>query len=939
MAAAPLRQVLLDGQWSIVLDPDNEGRRAEWYAAPGPPEGALPIVVPSCWETVRPGYDGVAWYWHRLKAPAPPPNGTTLLRFDAVNYLSEVWIDGAHVGSHEGGYTPFSLDVTDFVQGEGEHVLVVRVLAPPRDGVGMDGIVLKETPCWRQSESYNFGGIWQSVRLLTLPAVHIADVFIQPKQSLDGVLVALDLKSRIGPSDAEVHFELACWSQPDQRLYEHTHRVEVGDGQSRLSFDLPISDPRPWSPEDPHLYVLMVRVTAMTKNGAIRDEVGVRFGLRWFTCQRGQFHLNGEPVFVKGGFHEGLYPMGLVVPPSREFVVSELQKAKGAGFNLLRYWQIPIHPRILDVADEVGVMLCDEPPIEWMIQTDRTVRLCEEEVKGLVLRDRNHPSVVMWCILNEGGVWWYERGPVEEEIAEAPIPKARDGLCRLARQLDPTRLIIDESGGWIAGATMYLPDLTDGRPISDIHRYERAPTSEEVLHRFRSLGESTVRLGMCHISAGAPLFITEFGYGSVPDLVKVVEQYQKMAAEGLEDYEHHRELLKSLQEGFRKYRMERFFSSVGELCAATQEIHAEGNYLQAMAIRANPLAAGYVMHAFSAGGCIIGAEAFDMWRNEKAVARTIAEANRPCLLSVFLSRCSVETDQTTQAEVVLVNEGNARVSQTLRLIVNGPDGAESEVTLGDMDAPQGVAKLWSGDVPLGETPGQYNLEFILGRPDKPLAKGRRTVWALPPLRKGPAGSIAVVGGEGQEGVMEGLARAGVQCTNDPDGASQVVAVIEGMSDEALSGLRKLAAGAKRLLVLASTPPGRIRRLLNLFGLSGEVRPAIGNWSPVSHFANQTALLDGLPQDRLLGQAYADVMPQYCVLPFQADTLAGCFSYQRRIFLGNQTEFWWGSTISEHPVGRGSLVLCTFRLADKLAADPVAKRLLINMLKMGDREGA
>ncbi|MCX7016416.1 MAG: hypothetical protein NTW86_28305, partial [Candidatus Sumerlaeota bacterium] len=678
------RETLLDGEWQIVFDPENKGRRENWQALPEPPSGARPIRVPSVWEEINPNYDGVAWYWKRVQFPPTPPNGRTTLRFDAVNYFSEVWIDGRFVGGKEGGYTPFEFFVTEFVRGGGEHTLVVRVLCPPKDGE-LDGFVLKATPCWRQEESFNFGGIWQSVRLFNYPAVNIGDCRVQPTAELNGVDVTGLLLNRIGASEAKIRFALCLWPQPDCPLLE---RVESFQGLSKLHTipvytHLSIENPQLWSPDSPNLYLLKIQSSARLGREWIEDNIQVRFGLRWLTLKNLRFHLNGEPIFLKGGFHEGLYPMGLVIPPSREFVEDEIAKAKRAGFNLLRFWQIPIHPLVLDVADEMGMMLCEEPPIEWILQTEKTYELCEEEIRRMVLRDRNRPSVVMWTVLNEGGSLDKPRpGRVITAIENLPgtvVQRKLERFCQEAiRRFDLTRLIIDESGAWGKPAYAYLPSSNERVVINDIHRYIPGPTSDAALAPLRAFGQETGVFGRGHVVAGRPVFVSEFGYGSFPDLPKLVSQYEEHGGQGREDYEALKTLLGSFEEGFRARRMDRFFSGIGEIIEETQRIHAESDYLQALAIRSNPRATGYVMHAFSAGGCILGAEAFDMWRNEKAVARAIAEANQPHVLAVFLSDTATDGGAPMLAEVFSINEDGPAWGLTLTLTIRDAPGGKSK---------------------------------------------------------------------------------------------------------------------------------------------------------------------------------------------------------------------------------------------------------------------
>ena len=177
--------ITLDGpDWRIATDPDNKGRDEKWFAAPRPE--AKPTPVPWVIQNIFPGYHGVAWYWRTFKAPANPHlNGRYLLQFGAVDYLAQVWVNGYAVGEHEGGETPFTLDVTDAIRPGQENLLAVRVLNPPENR-RIDGFILKETASGCKHDNiaanvlYNSGGIVGAVELLMVPQLRIADLHVLP---------------------------------------------------------------------------------------------------------------------------------------------------------------------------------------------------------------------------------------------------------------------------------------------------------------------------------------------------------------------------------------------------------------------------------------------------------------------------------------------------------------------------------------------------------------------------------------------------------------------------------------------------------------------------------------------------------------------------------------------------------------------------------------
>ncbi len=936
---------LLDGEWQIAFDEANVGKRTQWQSLAEPPAEALPIAVPSCWEETNPGYDGVAWYWRTIFPERDHPDDRIVLHFDAVNYFTEVWVDGQYVGSAEGGHTPFSFDMSQWMRDEGGHLVTVRVLAPPRDEAGIDGIVLKETACWRAWESHNFGGIWQSVRLLQLPPVYIADCFIEPTAELNRAIIHPTLVSHYGEGPVTVECSASRWTEEGQPVGHAAREFDSVADANQTPIPLPIAEPEPWSPDGPALYRLKLRIRARVAGRTIEDEAAFRFGLRWFDLRDGRFTLNGEPIFVKGGFHEGLYPIGLPRPPAREFVRDELRKAKDCGLNLLRFWQIPIHPWVLDAADELGVMLCNEPPIEWMTQTEQTVARCRSEVQRLVRRDRNRPSVVMWTILNEAGICPdYNRRNfgafTEREWQTAPIQQERHGLCQLVRSLDPTRLIIDDSGGWVVGANAYLPASEEKTRLNDLHAYRRAPVPEADIEWFSTVGTKAERRGHTNVEAGTAVFMSEFGYGSFPDLEGVLEDYAEHgAAPELEDVAHHRTLLESLREGFRANGMGRLFPSVRHLCETTQVNHAEGNALQALALRVNPLVAGYVMHAFAAGGCILGAELFDTWRRPKRVAEHVAEAQKDHVLAAFLERRSVAPGEPVKTRLVSVCDAalEGLTGLELRVTVAPPSEEARSIDLGRVTVSQRVQAIWEGELPVGGEAGTYDLVFQLCQGDAVLAKGARRAFVVPCASMLQDWSVCV-SGPGRERLHEALQEMGARCVRSPAEATHLVAVGLDAVGQIPFGYRELVGNGRTLLLLVPSPQA-IRWAMDCFGIPGEIASAVGNWSPVCHYIDGEALQADLPPDPILSQAYADVLPTHCIRTDAGRSLAGCFSYHAGHIFTKQTEVWWGKTVLEHPFGKGQVIVCTFRLEDALARDPVARKLLVNLLgKLSERAG-
>ncbi len=774
-------------------------------------------------------------------------------------------------------------------------------------------------PCWREWESYTFGGIWQSVRLLHVPGAYIQDCFVKPNATLDAI--AIDLAFCGDTPSGSQQFVLELKEVSSGHSISKTSVAGEVSNQS-CTVHLPIANARHWSPDDPFLYELSVSTEA-------GDELRVRFGMKHLTMKNGKFFLNGKQLFIKGVFHEGLYPAGLPVPPNREFVEDELSKAKRMGFNLVRYWQIPIHPVVLDVADRMGMMLMDEPPIEWMMQSERMLEYCERDVRALVVRDRNRASVAFFTIVNEIGVypfWHWEYSSLHQNI---------DHLSQLAHSLDGTRPIIDHSGGWRTGAKIYLPGESEGMTFNDCHRYLRSPTAELDADGLRHLGHEDLKQGFRNEKKGAPLFLSEFGYGSSPDLARIVEQYEEKGLGENPDCEYHRGLRDSLNLHFGRKGLDKLFASPKGFIETTQHLHGQGNAQQTLSIRSNPLASGYVMHALSAGGWILGAELLDMWRSEKAVCEYVRQAQKPQVLGVFLPKGkNYIKGQSVAVEVVAINDGEPIAESPLIARIRQGRFMQT-IELGRHSLNQGIQPLWTGEIALPELMGDVQIEFFLGSPEAPIASGMRHVFVVESPRISMPLTVGLVGNAPDESIIVSLKKLGFSIT-DPAAAQIVLAgpPFDPPNAEGITLPIEWSLAGKLVFVEAITAPN-IQSILDALKLQGtRPRNCIGNWSPVAHMILEREILAGLPDDKVLGEAYADFLPQLCIgARYQPQSAAFCLTYQPEEMAVIPTDWWAASTIFDYRIGPGKVVTSTFRLLQNIDSNPVAAQFLANLLAL------
>ena len=254
----------LVGPWKLASDPENTGRELGWFK--DIVAEAQDALVPGIIQQVFPGYHGVAWYWNVFEVErntAPVPGERFLLRFGAVDYLADVWVNGNYVGSYEGGETPFEFDITGALRPEGANLLAVRVLNPTNEPI--DGIVLQQTPhrCkvvpMRNGATFDSGGIMYPVELRIVPPVYLVDVFAKPEVHTGriGMTVALRNSQSIPAST-----RIACSVTPStsgELLDGADQEVVLPTGYSEHDLAVTIMQPHLWDLDDPYLYRVAVQ--------------------------------------------------------------------------------------------------------------------------------------------------------------------------------------------------------------------------------------------------------------------------------------------------------------------------------------------------------------------------------------------------------------------------------------------------------------------------------------------------------------------------------------------------------------------------------------------------------------------------------------------------------------------------------------------------------
>lgn len=939
----------LNGIWEIIFDDNNQGIENDWYLDENfGKQNFQTIAVPSCWEETKKNYEGVGIYRTKFTIPKDWSDKIIQLNFEASNYKTEIWINDQVVGFHEGGYTPFSFRIDKLIKAGEQNTLVVRVVSPIiLTDKYIDGLGRQEVPMWRGAIT---GGIWQSVSIEAKGSLGVKDVFIEPNINTNTSVFNIEIENtKTDVEKSEVIVKIL--SKDGKEVASKTETLESLPGKNTVQWNLHIPNAKYWSTKNPYLYKAQVTVK---KEGEISDEWETKFGMREFTVVDDQFYMNGEPIYLKATFFEGLYPVGLAYPDSREMAIKEIKLAKEAGFNMIRPWRKPAPQMWLDLCDEMGVLTVGSLVVECMyrpISTPRLQFVVENELRKTITTNRNRTCIVQWELFNE--------------INRPILAQMLNSMSVLARELDPTRMILDESGGWGEGANIYLPFERTPKKFNDIHHYSGSQVDENEFNGYLATAKTNKdknKLGLAgvksygkNVVSGIMSYVSELGYGSTPDLISNIKEFETKGNPIVAPSIYHRELNDGYIAALQKIGYDKIYPNVQDFYLEQQKMHGIANKRMLEATRLNSTIAGYCVHALVGGDWVLGAGLLDLWRNPKTLVYEMTkEANQEQITPIRILPRNVYAEKGAQLEVYGVSELTSE-KVTVFVKISSKKGIVVYQNNFSGEFSNGISTLLSTQLNTLNLEGTYTVNVeVKNKKGKVITSNYQSFDVFQEKQlKTPSAKIAVV--DFDNTLSEFLKSKNINFVSFNENLDKNIPVLVGKTSkkdnkykEKVQELRTFAKKGGYVVffeVLGKRVAGFERELKEIeaetLPLEAEMQQkwaTRGGWAAKSHVVSKHQIFKGLPTEIIMHGVYENVHPEVSISKIKGDYIAGLIGYDhfpnneimRRHFNG-PGEVWWAADVLETQFGEGKMLLSTLRIIEFLDTDPVAEKLLYNII--------
>lgn len=669
--AAGRYSVSLDGDWRLYVDKNAQWENDKLYLpseVPAlaslpvnpPTEGwnvlaksSMPVTVPGsveqfCTKKTQPSPDdskGVSWWWRSIKVPVAQKGKRVILHFQSVRMRAEVFVDRRLVGYDIVGETPFSCDITDAVKWGEEQTLAVRVTNPGGNFHWQDYVPMY----WGKYQfppSRGFSGIIGNVSLQCVSPLHIDDLYVfntpNPKKiKVNASLTAKDVKRKNCKMQIIIR-------EGKEVIAEKTYNnVEFAGNEANLSYEIECPEAKLWDLDNPNLYVCEAR---LIQGGKTIDSSERKFGFRWFAPEGvGEdaiLTLNGKRIVLRSAISWGYYPeTGLTA--TREMSDRQVKVARSLGQNMMNFHRCIGQPAMLNSADSLGLLIFEEPGGFQACNTPFSIALMDEKVKRMMQRDRSHPSLVIYNLMNEynskSDEWDRKRLPFMQYAHNNYDPSrtitfasawagAKDIDQKQKANLLPYEDKVRMHGWW--------DNHRAGGPATYIESYYKSPTDNYMFTDNRK--EIWVR--------------GEEGAISTPPRLELI--HREVAGKQGWDSRFWEEQYKAFKKYFRDNNLQPYFHSIDSLTAMMGRVQMEHQGRRIMSMRMQDIGDAYIVNGWESMPYDNHSGIVDIRRNPKCHPSVLAYYNQPLYIAVMPRQQVAHVGDTVKTDFYIINENN-----------------------------------------------------------------------------------------------------------------------------------------------------------------------------------------------------------------------------------------------------------------------------------------
>jgi hypothetical protein len=716
---------------------------------------ALAVSVPGTVEEyLHPGngpagdIKGVSWWTRRFKIPESDSPRRLILHFDAVRLRAEIFVNRKLVGYDILGNTPFDVDITGAAKPGEECALAVRVTDP---GGNFD---------WRDSSpfmwgtntipmSHGFGGITGRVRLVSSDPIFVDDIYVQNTPAITNVNVIATVKNTTDKtvrrdveitvtdkSDADRLNGLLKSGGPVDYLTPLTFQsklknVQLKPGDNTVTFQVAAPGAKLWDLEHPNLYVCEI---GLNKDQAQMDHAQQTFGFRWFAPEgfgsNAMFRLNGKRIVLRTAISWGFWPINGIFP-TPELAEKQIESAKAFGLNMLNFHRCIGQPEVLDDADKLGLLYYEEPGA--YVNGDKTPfakALAREKLLRMVKRDRSHPALVIYNMINEA---WDSGGASKDQtVMDGHIRDMRD-----AHAIDPSRTITHTSAWALKADDDELPKM-HMRPFDStvyLHGWfdNHHAGGPEVWRQ--NLYQSPDKYYDRTTNRDEIVYWGEEGaISSPPRLEKIKAELDAEKYKGW-DGPVYLEWYRQFDDFLTRKNLRAAFPTVDALTTSMGAVSLYHQGRKIETIRINDATDGYAVNGWESEIVENHSGIVDCFRNPKADPAIMAYYNQPLYVAVKTRSQFAQIPGEVAVDFYAINEKNLRGAHALKIIARDPAGRdvftrEISVSLAGGDV-FGELLAENVTVPIAGATGMFRITASLRDPSgKEVATGRDEVLAV-----------------------------------------------------------------------------------------------------------------------------------------------------------------------------------------------------------------